>query len=129
MMECVTRRGARTELSWGFAAGSVSMGFMQATPGEIKSLRSSAERIALMVGGTEGCGGGVAAGAIKRWKHNNTTQQPLKMLKCENGARCKRRQKQKKREQADAVTSEARRSCQTSFSVSSPPVPGLRPID
>jgi hypothetical protein len=33
------------------AAGSVSIGFMHATPGEIKSFRSSAERIALMVVG------------------------------------------------------------------------------
>lgn len=38
--------------------GNVSMGFMHATPGDMKSLRSSAERIALMVA-SDG-GGGVA---------------------------------------------------------------------
>jgi hypothetical protein len=40
------------------------MGFMHATPGEMKSFRSSAERIALMVSGKDrggGCDG--AAGA------------------------------------------------------------------
>jgi hypothetical protein len=31
-----------------FAAGNVSIGFMQATPGDMKSFRSSAERIALI---------------------------------------------------------------------------------
>lgn len=35
----------------GFAAGRVSTGFMHATPGEMKSFRSSAERMALMVRG------------------------------------------------------------------------------
>lgn len=34
----------------GFAAGSVSTGLMHATPGDIKSFRSSAERMALMEG-------------------------------------------------------------------------------
>lgn len=38
----------------GFAAGSVSTGFMQATPGEMKSFRSSEERMALMVRGYGG---------------------------------------------------------------------------
>ena len=33
----------------GFAAGSVSTGLIHATPGDIKSFRSSAERIALMI--------------------------------------------------------------------------------
>lgn len=33
----------------GFVAGKVSTGLMHATPGDIKSFRSSAERIALMV--------------------------------------------------------------------------------
>jgi len=42
------------------------MGFMQATPGDMKSFRSSAERIALMLSGVAGCGGGVATGAIDR---------------------------------------------------------------
>jgi hypothetical protein len=32
-------------------AGRVSMGFMQATPGEMKSFRSSAERMALIFTG------------------------------------------------------------------------------
>ena len=35
--------------SAGFCSGNVSTGLIQATPGEIKSFRSSAERIALMV--------------------------------------------------------------------------------
>jgi hypothetical protein len=39
-----------TELS-ACCIGSVSMGFMHATPGDMKSLRSSAERMALMVSG------------------------------------------------------------------------------
>ena len=43
-----------TELSSGFCAGKVSIGFIHATPGEIKSFRSSAERIALMVVGLVG---------------------------------------------------------------------------
>jgi hypothetical protein len=38
-----------TEVSSG-AAGSVSMGLMHATPGDIKSLRSSADKIALIAG-------------------------------------------------------------------------------
>lgn len=33
----------------GFAAGKVSTGFIHATPGDIKSFKSSAERIALMI--------------------------------------------------------------------------------
>lgn len=33
----------------GFAAGKVSTGFIHATPGEIKSFKSSADRIALMI--------------------------------------------------------------------------------
>jgi hypothetical protein len=37
-----------TELSTGFVTGSVSIGFIQATPGDMKSFRSSAERIALI---------------------------------------------------------------------------------
>jgi hypothetical protein len=49
--------------------GNVSIGFMHATPGDMKSLRSSAERIALMVA-SDG-GGGVArircaTGAVSR---------------------------------------------------------------
>lgn len=39
----------RTLSSEGFAAGKVSTGFIHATPGEIKSFRSSADRIALMI--------------------------------------------------------------------------------
>ena len=35
--------------SAGFCSGNVSTGLIQATPGEIKSFRSSAERIALIV--------------------------------------------------------------------------------
>jgi hypothetical protein len=38
-----------TDVSTGFAAGSVSTGFIQATPGDMKSFRSSAERIALIL--------------------------------------------------------------------------------
>lgn len=38
-----------TLLSLGFCSGSVSTGFMQATPGDMKSLRSSADKIALIV--------------------------------------------------------------------------------
>jgi hypothetical protein len=38
----------RTLLSSGFA-GRVSIGFMHATPGDMKSFKSSAERMALMV--------------------------------------------------------------------------------
>lgn len=38
------------------------MGFMHATPGEMKSLRSSAERIALMLAGEGGGGAGVECG-------------------------------------------------------------------
>ena len=47
-----------TVTSSGFCLGRVSTGLMQATPGEIKSLRSSADRIALIVGQTMGeeCG-------------------------------------------------------------------------
>ena len=37
-----------TLVSSGFCNGKVSTGFIQATPGDIKSLRSSAERIALI---------------------------------------------------------------------------------
>jgi hypothetical protein len=33
----------------GFAAGRVSIGLIHATPGDMKSFRSSAERMALMV--------------------------------------------------------------------------------
>ena len=33
----------------GFAAGKVSTGLIHATPGEMKSFKSSAERIALMI--------------------------------------------------------------------------------
>lgn len=33
----------------GFAAGNVSTGFIHATPGDMKSFKSSAERIALMI--------------------------------------------------------------------------------
>lgn len=39
----------RTNRSGTFAAGSVSTGFIHATPGEMKSLRSSADSIALIV--------------------------------------------------------------------------------
>jgi hypothetical protein len=42
-------KGWRTELSEGFCAGRVSIGFMHATPGDMKSLRSSADSMALMV--------------------------------------------------------------------------------
>jgi hypothetical protein len=38
-----------TLLGCGLAAGSVSTGLMHATPGDMKSFRSSAERIALMI--------------------------------------------------------------------------------
>lgn len=38
-----------TEESGALALGSVSTGFIHATPGEMKSFRSSAERIALIV--------------------------------------------------------------------------------
>jgi hypothetical protein len=38
-----------TDSSIGLVAGRVSTGFIQATPGDMKSFRSSAERIALMV--------------------------------------------------------------------------------
>jgi hypothetical protein len=38
--------------------GSVSIGFMHATPGDMKSFKSSAERMALMV---DDGGGGVAS--------------------------------------------------------------------
>lgn len=48
----------QTLLSSGFA-GSVSIGFMHATPGDMKSFRSSAERMALMA--SFGGGGGVAS--------------------------------------------------------------------
>ena len=41
--------------------GNVSIGFMHATPGDMKSLRSSADRIALMVASD---GGGGAAGIL-----------------------------------------------------------------
>lgn len=41
--------GPLTDVSTGFAAGSVSTGFTQATPGDMKSFRSSAERIALIL--------------------------------------------------------------------------------
>jgi hypothetical protein len=54
--------GHRTALLSSFA-GSVSIGFMHATPGDMKSLRSSAERIALMV--ADG-GGGVASDSWMR---------------------------------------------------------------
>lgn len=37
-----------TDVSTGFAGGSVSTGFIQATPGDMKSFRSSVERIALI---------------------------------------------------------------------------------
>jgi len=37
-----------TMVPLGFCNGNVSTGFIQATPGDIKSLRSSAERIALI---------------------------------------------------------------------------------
>lgn len=49
----------RTLLSAGFA-GKVSIGFMHATPGDMKSFRSSAERMALMVSS-----GGVAGKEIR----------------------------------------------------------------
>lgn len=39
----------RTNESTGLNAGRVSIGFIQATPGEIKSLRSSLERMALIL--------------------------------------------------------------------------------
>jgi hypothetical protein len=38
-----------TLLGCGLAAGSVSTGLMHATPGDMKSFRSSAERIALII--------------------------------------------------------------------------------
>lgn len=38
-----------TLLSSGFCKGNVSTGFIQATPGEMKSLRSSADKIALII--------------------------------------------------------------------------------
>jgi hypothetical protein len=44
----------RTESFPALGAGSVSIGFMQATPGDMKSLRSSAERRALIVSGEGG---------------------------------------------------------------------------
>lgn len=41
--------GHSTELSVGFCGGRVSIGFIHATPGDMKSFRSSAERIALIL--------------------------------------------------------------------------------
>lgn len=38
----------------GFAAGRVSIGLIHATPGDMKSFRSSAERMALMTGSSFG---------------------------------------------------------------------------
>lgn len=64
-------RGEPTELS-SCATGSVSIGFMHATPGEIKSLRSSAERMALMMSQVRGARG-VAASA-------NLYKQPWRSL-------------------------------------------------
>lgn len=40
---------AHTDGSEGLIAGSVSTGFIHATPGEIKSFRSSEDRIALIM--------------------------------------------------------------------------------
>lgn len=55
----------------GVGAGRVSTGFMHATPGEMKSLRSSAERIALMVAVFGSCGAfvveSVDAAVEARW--------------------------------------------------------------
>lgn len=45
-----TGGGGHTDSSLGGAAGRVSMGLMQATPGEMKSFRPSALRMALMAG-------------------------------------------------------------------------------
>lgn len=45
----------RTDVS-SLCAGSVSIGFIHATPGDMKSFRSSAERMALIV--SRGSGGG-----------------------------------------------------------------------
>jgi hypothetical protein len=60
--QAVPRGVALTLLSSGFA-GNVSMGLMHATPGDMKSFRSSAERMALMA--SYG-GGGVASSEL--WK-------------------------------------------------------------
>lgn len=47
LVECDQKLGGE-DTSFGGAAGSVSTGLMHATPGEMKSFRSSALRIALM---------------------------------------------------------------------------------
>lgn len=44
-----TIKPARTDGSDGLAAGKVSIGFIHATPGDMKSFRSSEDKIALMV--------------------------------------------------------------------------------
>jgi hypothetical protein len=62
MMQCGDKH---TELS-ACCTGSVSMGFMHATPGDIKSLRSSAERMALMVSGV--WRGYIELGYCEPWK-------------------------------------------------------------
>lgn len=48
-IELAVEQFLHTISSSGFNAGNVSTGLMQATPGEIKSFKSSAERIALIV--------------------------------------------------------------------------------
>jgi hypothetical protein len=45
----LTEEGALTLSDFGFTAGKVSTGLMHATPGDMKSFKSSAESIALMV--------------------------------------------------------------------------------
>lgn len=42
-------KGMFTPSVCGFAAGNVSTGLMHATPGDMKSFKSSAERMALMI--------------------------------------------------------------------------------
>lgn len=46
MSDCLVR--VHTLFSSDIFEGSVSMGFMQATPGDMKSFRSSADKIALI---------------------------------------------------------------------------------
>ena len=53
----------RTDLSSLFA-GRVSIGFIHATPGDMKSFRSSAERMALIV--SKGSGGRVATSEMSK---------------------------------------------------------------
>jgi hypothetical protein len=65
----VSRTGERTLLSSGFA-GRVSIGLIHATPGDMKSFRSSAERMALIVGDAGRGRGGNQENVQKRRRRN-----------------------------------------------------------